>query len=104
MAGMCGNCQAKKEEYEKLAEQLRDAIEKAKIARDDAIKIQNDFSNVIINGKPIGSDELDNCINNFSLTTSSLRTAYQQCLVKINSIVCTHLKEDDNTIAGTYYR
>lgn len=95
MAGMCGNCQAAKAEYEKLAQQYRDAQEKARAARDDAIKIQSDFSNVIINGSPVGTEELNNCISNFSNTISRLQSAYQRCLAMANSIVCTHLQEEE---------
>lgn len=101
---MCGSCQATKAEYEKLAQQYKTAQENARTARDDAIKIQSDFSNVIINGSPVGTEELNNCITNFSNTISRLQSAYQMCLAMANSIVCNHLQEDDNTIAGTYYR
>lgn len=106
MANMCASCTAEYARYEELKKQLKDAQEKARTARDDAIKIQSDFSNVVIDGSPVGTEELNNCITNFTSTISKLQTAYQQCLTKLNSIVCTHLdvEEDDNTIARTYYR
>ena len=92
---MCGSCQAAFDAYMKLAEQYRNAAENAKTARDDAIKIQSDFSNVIINGSPVGNEELNNCITNFTGTISRLQTSYQRCITLANSIRCFHLQEED---------
>ena len=83
---MCGICQAEYDSYKTLYDELNTAKEKVEQTQQSMKDIQSNFENVEIAGEKVGEEELNNCINNFTVVASQLRTTAENCMKMMTQI------------------